>query len=1170
MSEDVTRDTLKVLEQGKSLDQDVPLCDSPKAESFARDALFGFVEDTGPPIARLIEASLNSSLRSLDPLLRWFDQMHVRANSFELRDVSPGENHHRWLFPGMDPVEQFFLEHVVWETWYDTPDRSLSLTPLMFHASVRGGLITNDPSITEHAGKTLGLTVWNVADTIKSLVTETALWGVWSSRIDNVSDLVNRQDKLSLLGCSSTKQMAVQLDEYAAGLESSAIESVPDVLLDSAKTAGIGAEFSTLLSRYLIATWLYEQRAVGIDNRYFYYLYLPYLPRVANVMAGTAIGFQAKSFAQEDNNIEFQPSRAEELIGRLSAVNSLWAQFPVQIQSRRTMVVSASRSARAAIMSRNLSHNIGSHALASPSLFRQTGLTKKELTETESVLVRAKMGAFHHYLQSRLDFIARAMHEHVERTEPMFFVKDVLGGFLRQTVLLETMLRDLGYPSKDRAIEFSVDLGGKKATFKATREKDGSLIREARAYTRHDGEEADQLIGMPGGSTACQGLYSFLENVMRNAAKYGEGSSSNRPLSVNLRLRAAQCCDVAPDMVKRFWLVEISDSLTNPTAVIPNNRKPKGRDDVHTVVDLIRYHLDHEAIYITTGAPREEGLGLQDMKFSADLLANGGEFLADSEVLEQGADCVCEYCKYLNTSAKRVASPETRSATRPLRAYASQSGELTYQLLLPRARLLGVVAFGGGGTGLLEHDATIEYFKDVASFARQADGDSVSGSAFGVILDDGEETTIDAVLDEVGKCNDALPYRLMVLSDERRSKEWRTALEQGLSRPKPIHPRRLCVVTDAALYDIFAGKPFAPNIEFQGTHGWPAVLLRTFHLWLFTKHKARNNTWRLAVGFQREAGQAAHGWTALCDFGDVGPDGTALEVTVLELTSDAPHEVPFCEVECCGTTGYISVGAMSNQKSLDKMMVLREAANFHGTTNDAKSKYIIYDNHGKCWQGGNEGAAFYQTFSNSTLNLFQTLESPPTESFALAWFLYSVAEASLTRVAVVDERVVEASDGDERKKFNDARVHPLAYFDLKASRQWVKVCPKKEVHQGLRLDNEVPLLCEASNSRGLLQEAIPNNMSNGTSFEFAFDVVVVHEGVADCLKDDLAKILESKLRSFAPRFIRTSGRGAKARHLAPESPFLEFSELSDSVFRSPNKPSLGRAVTGVSGRLGKV
>ena len=113
----------------------------------------------------------------------------------------------------------------------------------------------------------------------------------------------------------------------------------------------------------------------------------------------------------------------------------------------------AMRSARAAIMSRNLSHNVGSHTLANPRLYKSL-----DLDHQDNDTARRRLGLFHSYTQGRLDFMARAMSGSNERPEPLFFLGDVLNGFFRQGVLLDTLVEDNGFPAEK--MEFRVEMFG--------------------------------------------------------------------------------------------------------------------------------------------------------------------------------------------------------------------------------------------------------------------------------------------------------------------------------------------------------------------------------------------------------------------------------------------------------------------------------------------------------------------------------------------------------------------------------------------------------------------------------------------------------------------------------------------------------------------------------------
>ena len=52
---------------------------------------------------------------------------------------------------------------------------------------------------------------------------------------------------------------------------------------------------------------------------------------------------------------------------------------------------------------------------------------------------------FHNYLQARFDFIARAIEETQDQPEPVFFISELLDGFLEQEEFLDTLVADAGY-----------------------------------------------------------------------------------------------------------------------------------------------------------------------------------------------------------------------------------------------------------------------------------------------------------------------------------------------------------------------------------------------------------------------------------------------------------------------------------------------------------------------------------------------------------------------------------------------------------------------------------------------------------------------------------------------------------------------------------------------------
>jgi hypothetical protein len=120
---------------------------------------------------------------------------------------------------------------------------------------------------------------------------------------------------------------------------------------------------------------------------------------------------------------------------------------------------SLEQAAQAQIMSRNMSHNLGSHALAR---IKSSDL-KNEPRDGERLLG---------YLQERMDFVARVATEWPTWREPVLFYGDLVRGFFKQGMLLNNLIADDGYSAKLKQLEFHVQLPGWMAPMVFTYEKD--------------------------------------------------------------------------------------------------------------------------------------------------------------------------------------------------------------------------------------------------------------------------------------------------------------------------------------------------------------------------------------------------------------------------------------------------------------------------------------------------------------------------------------------------------------------------------------------------------------------------------------------------------------------------------------------------------------------------
>ena len=379
---------------------------------------------------------------------------------------------------------------------------------------------------------------------------------------------------------------------------------------------------------------------------------------------------------QSDRNNSFAKHALSEM---KEAINVMYERFD-----------SSKKSARAAIMSRNMSHNLGSHALANSKFFSSVGLlheteNRKIVTKEEFAEARGRLQAFNHYMQGRLDFIARVLSEGQDQTEPLFLAGDVLKGFMTQQVLLETLLDDNGF----RCIHIKMHLHKEEqhdfCEYKLKPEKPEELdfVPFQSAICKNDEANTsieDVLVGITGGITGCHAFYALMENLLRNAAKYSRrefGDGNDRRLNFHIefldsRINGEECYQL------RLW-----ENLTN--------------DLDNSITSKVREGLS-KGVVNEDGRPQQGGHGIQEMKLCAEYLA-AVSFPDDSELLANGQPTKGSvdqaYIQYIQQSQSKIANGiEFVPLTNPkLRAYCTEKNgrqALVYEMVLPKPVLLGL------------------------------------------------------------------------------------------------------------------------------------------------------------------------------------------------------------------------------------------------------------------------------------------------------------------------------------------------------------------------------------------------------------------------------------------------------------------------------------------------
>lgn len=190
-----------------------------------------------------------------------------------------------------------------------------------------------------------------------------------------------------------------------------------------------------------------------------------------------------------------------------------------EYQRTREILTHGKRAAIAAIMSRNMSHNIGSHVLS--------------FIDQDSLGDAARMATLHGYLQRRMDLVARLTVQHPGWGEPLWFFADLLQGFLSQDILLNHLIKDQGGWQKG-TLAFVLHKGGYERRI-SHRTEDG--WKEGLREAVRDPNFGDFLVSIPDGNIGAQAFYVMLESLMRNSAKYGRVKQNPEILEIHLELR---------------------------------------------------------------------------------------------------------------------------------------------------------------------------------------------------------------------------------------------------------------------------------------------------------------------------------------------------------------------------------------------------------------------------------------------------------------------------------------------------------------------------------------------------------------------------------------------------------------------------------------------------------
>lgn len=165
----------------------------------------------------------------------------------------------------------------------------------------------------------------------------------------------------------------------------------------------------------------------------------------------------------------------------------------------------ATRYAMMAIMSRNMSHNIGSHII---SQLGDTGIEE---------VPRKKYAAFNSFLRTRLEFLATFSTPHLSSFPKLKLYRDVMAQFVPQNedratidwqeVVINNISKAEGYNSHNITVTYIIN---------------GDRLSDC----------LDPLVICPDGYLGRHALYIILENIIRNSTKHCSPHRNKPPLEI--------------------------------------------------------------------------------------------------------------------------------------------------------------------------------------------------------------------------------------------------------------------------------------------------------------------------------------------------------------------------------------------------------------------------------------------------------------------------------------------------------------------------------------------------------------------------------------------------------------------------------------------------------------
>jgi len=749
----------------------------------------------------------------------------------------------------------------------------------------------------------------------------------------------------------------------------------------------------------------------------------------------------------------------------------------------------ALRSAIAAIMTRNMSHNIDSHITPRATVEAVRKRLRDLDFQKDLDTIQLLKDRLDKYRQERADFLAEITSEPLTTTKPILFYRGVILPLIENVLFMDNIARNEGICYQDKTnnrLRIRVFVGDTelKANYKCATSggvggtqpysityPDQGIPYTARCIdckykkssTENHTAKPSELVSIPCQTTDIEielpgpvgehAIYGFLENFIRNAAKHNRQHFDDNPeenLEVNIRISEPE----DEQEKKEFYVIEIWDNVTNPNKTV--NAKVDGKK-CETLYDLIKAYIESEVID-ETGRKKEQAYGITEMKVNATLLRGSTDFMRMKEFLEVSKD-IRKATQWSNGQYREVEE------------------KLIYRFRLMKAKKMCGVFPNWSDEELQKNlqNQGIWIFKTVEELKQavmpgEKSGENVPKSAasfrFAVFDCSGENG--EEIAQKIPDLLPFLPFRVLVLKGNNNIKNL---------------PKGVVEVNES-------GSAFPPNSN-------------EIMVWLWTHWLQR--------------------W---------GSDLKILEIYLDQNSNDSP------------TNEWVRYAQSFNQYCENQGFPYRVRVWSRDMTNPCagdvgwQGTHIVFDRHGAMRSRPNErnsiaNRAYFDCELGKLSPDFVYIFQPQFPQSNEVWTIpFELLESGLLRILVIDERVAEKSREyvGGSKRWNScfyAKVYLCTHLVINSE--------TIALHKSVESDK--PYLKLKFSKSDLSYETHESFRIDGV------DMVIIHQGVLDNLKENADAFLQG-LQKHIDFVIVDSGRGIPAT-LPPKIKFLPFSVLND-------------------------